>query len=172
MSIIRVATVGNYGCCGCLRFLGLLEQGPCAKKDSIIISWESIQSFSGFNVHIRGSGKENVTRRLCRSNCCGRIFCPIGVASADLKLDFKGNYSFSCLKEEPNKAWIKDEELNASVKILTKLQLTLQDEAVAAAKAKAQSNPVAAVAKLTGTAPMAPVVPVKSIERDLEAGNN
>ena len=172
MSIIRVATVGNYGLCGCLRFLGVFEQGPCAKKDSIIISWESIQSFSGFNIHIRGSGKENVTRRLCRSNCCGKIFCPIGVASADLKLDFKGNYSFSTIKEEPNKAWIKDEELNSSVKLLTKLQLILQDEAVAKAKAAAQSTPVPAVAKITGTAPMAPVVPVKSIERDLEAGNN
>ena len=130
-------------------------------RDSIIISWESIQSFSGFNIHIRGSGKENVTRRLCRSNCCGRIFCPIGLASADLKLDFKGNYSYSCVKEEPNKAWIKDEELNSSVKVLTQLQLTLQDEAVA--KAKAQSTPVAALAKITGTAPMAPVVPVKQL---------
>jgi len=65
------------------------------------------------------------------------------------------------VKEEPNKAWIKDEELNSSVKVLTKLQLTLQDKAVA--KAKAQSTPVAAVAKITGTAPMAPVVPVKQL---------
>lgn len=75
---------------------------------------------------------------------------------------------FQCLKKELNKAWIKDEELNTSVKILTKLQLTLQEEAVA----KAKSTPVAAVAKMTKTAPMAPVVPVKSIDRDLEAGNN
>ena len=170
MSIIRVATVGNYGLCGCLRLLGLIQHGPCMRKDSIIISWESIQSFSGFNLLIRGSGKENVTRRLCRGNCCGRIFCPIGVASADLKLDFKGNYSFSTIKEEPNKIWVKDEELNQSVKLLSKLQVILQEELVA--KTKTAANPVAAVAKVAGSAPMAPVVPVKSIERDLEAGQN
>jgi len=165
MSVIRVATKGNYGLCGCLRFLGICKYGPLAHTDSIIISWEAIEMFSGFKVQILGAGRENVCRRICRGNCCGTTFCPIGVASAELKIDFKGNYGFSTTNEEPNKSWIKDEDLNKSVKLLTKLQLLLQDEAVVKANAQ-KSNPVVAVAKVIA-APSAPVA-VK-MDRDLES---
>lgn len=161
MSIIRVATKGNYGLCGCLRFIGLLSLGPFARTDSIIISWEAIKSFSGFQVQIRGDGRENMTTRLCRNNCCGQLFCPIGVDSADIKVDFKGNYGFSITKEDLNKSWIRDEELNSSIKLLTKLQLILQEDenskvqVMPSVSSLVNSSYVAAIAELVG-APSAP----------------
>lgn len=134
MSIIRVATHGNYGLCGCFRFLGLFKEGPFVTNDSIMISWSTLDSFSGFNLDITSEGKENVLRRCCRSNCIGQLFCPIGHASAELAIDFKGKYSFKTSKEEPNKIWIKDKALNDSVKILTRLQFAIQEQAVDDAK--------------------------------------
>ena len=73
-------------------------------------------------------------RRCCRSNCIGKVFCPIGVASAEFAIDFKGNYSFNTQKLEANKAWIKDEELNNTTITLTRLQFALQDHVMKEAK--------------------------------------
>jgi len=169
MSIFRVNTKGNYGLCGCLRYLNLFSLGPFARTDSFIISWEAINSFSGFQVKIRGDGRENMTTRLCRSNYCGQLLCPIGVDAADIKIDFKGNYGFSTSKEDLNKSWIKDEELTSSIKLLTKLQLILQDEAnskVQVTKPSSSSSYITAIAELVG-APNAP-----AIEGSMERGED
>ena len=134
MSIIRLATHGNYGLCGCLRFLGIFKEGPLVTNDSVMISWSTLDSFSGFNVDIMSDGNENVIRRCCRSNCIGKLCCPIGKASAELAIDFKGNYSYKTKKEEDNKSWIKDKALNDSIKVLSRLQVVIQAQAVEEAK--------------------------------------
>lgn len=90
MSIFRVATKGNYGLCSLNKYF--------VTNDSMMISWEALENFSGFNLNIHGSGKENVMRRCCRSNCIGKTFCPIGLAQAAFSIDFKGNYSFNTFK--------------------------------------------------------------------------
>ena len=105
-----------------------------------MISWSTLDSFSGFNLDIKSEGKENVTRRCCRSNCTGKICCPTGAASAELAVDFNGQYSFKTYKEEPNKIWIKDEGLNSTVKTLTRLQFILQEKIVDDAKRNYKSE--------------------------------
>ena len=140
MSIIRLATHGNYGLCGCLRYLGVWKEGPFVTNDNIMISWSTLDSFSGFNLDIKSEGKENVLRRCCHSNLIGKLFCPIGTSSAELAIDFKGKYSFKTYKEEPNKIWIKDEALNASIKTLTRLQFAIQEQAVEDAKKNYKPN--------------------------------
>lgn len=171
MSVFRVASVSNHGFCGFLRHLGICKQGPFAKTDTFTISWELIDSLSGFNVDIDGAGMENVVTRLCRNNCCGRVLCPIGVATADVKLDFKGNYSYSTIKIEPNYAWVKDESLNKSIKFLTQLQTTLHNDANGNASS-IKSSPVIAKASRIPTAPPAPPVVEVMINRDLELGDH
>lgn len=94
MSVIRVATKGNFGLCRLNKYF--------VTNDSMMISWEALENFSGFNLNIHGSGKENVLRRCCRGNCIGRTFCPIGLASASFSIDFKGNYSFNTFKGKRN----------------------------------------------------------------------
>jgi hypothetical protein len=99
-----------------------------------MISWSTLDSFSGFNVDIMSEGNENVIRRCCRSNCIGQLCCPIGKSSAELAIDFKGNYSYKTHKEEDNKNWIKDKALNDSIKVLSRLQVVIQAQAVEEAK--------------------------------------
>jgi len=70
----------------------------CTTNDVITISWQALNEFSGFNVLIRGDGKENVIRRCCRGNLLGSCCCPIGNNSAELNIDFKGNYSYGITK--------------------------------------------------------------------------
>lgn len=162
-SILRIASVSNYGLCGFLRHCGI--QGPFALTDSFIISWEEVDSLSGVNVEIMGAGRESFITRLCRDNCCGRVCCPIGVSTADLKLDFKGKYSYSTKKLEPNYSWVKDQALNKSVKILTRLQAVLQNEA------KSSMSPKTAKAsRLPSKAPPVPPIAQVIVERDLEEG--
>ncbi len=103
MSVIRYAKSGNYGLCGCLRFIpfcGVKQTGTdcCATNDTIMISWQALDEFAGFNVFIRGDGKENVIRRCCRGNLIGSCCCPIGNNTAELNIDFKGNYSYGVTK--------------------------------------------------------------------------
>jgi len=131
MSIIRYAKSGNNGLCGCLRFVGL-KCGLCTTNDVITISWQALNEFSGFNVFIRGDGKENVIRRCCRGNLLGSCCCPIGNNSAELNIDFKGNYSYGITKEQLNHAYVKDPELNKNITMLSHLELLLQTSYLAA----------------------------------------
>ena len=62
------------------------------------------------------------------------------LASAELAVDFNGQYSFKTYKEEPNKIWIKDEGLNSTVKTLTRLQFILQEKIVDDAKRNYKSE--------------------------------
>lgn len=132
MSIIRFARTQNFGFCGCLRFCGLMKTGFCTSQDNFLISWESLDSFSGFSVKIDAQGNETFTRRICKSNCIGRLFCPIGHSQVEVGLDFKGKYQFSTVRggeggsgSDANKVWLADEELGLNQKMLGGVQFAL-----------------------------------------------
>lgn len=76
MTMMRFVRTQNWGFCGCLRFCGLMSRGFCTSQDNFTISWEPIESFSGFNILIHGAGSENVIRRCCAGNCIGKECCP------------------------------------------------------------------------------------------------
>ena len=135
MSVLRFARTQNFGFCGCLRFFGVFSTGPCTSNDCFIISWETIESFSGFSIRIDAEGEENITRRLCRGNCIGRTFCPIGHSQLEIGMDFKGKYQYATCRggqggssSDTNKVWIKDLELAENTKMLAGVQIALFDK--------------------------------------------
>lgn len=133
--MVRFARTENFGFCGCLRFCGLMQFGPCRNNGAFIISWEPLESFSGFTMRIDSYGEENVRRRCCKGNCIGRTFCPIGFSTLEIGLDFKGKYQFCAMRggqggsnSDANKVWLKDPELAQNTKMLAGVQFALFDK--------------------------------------------
>jgi len=120
MSILRYTRKFNRGLC-C--------QGFCTTDDSFMMSWQSIRSFQGYSVNVWGAGKESWFRRCCGGNIIGRYFCPMGTHDLTLAIDFAGNYGYELKKVSKNKSWVKDEEINATQRLLSHVSVQLQEEA-------------------------------------------
>lgn len=138
ISVISERNYGFLGCCGkamgdrcsCCDSIGLCGSScgrMCTTVGNISVTWVSVARFVGHNLRIQGGGVDNISTRLCKNNCLGRVFCPIDRSRYELSV-FVETFSISVNGEKKNHNWLKDEDLLKVLNTLDQYQHILNAE--------------------------------------------
>ena len=121
-----IQRTGNYGLFGFLDGFSSgskpLMVGPCAKIDSISISWLPIKDVQGHNLIVKSQGAETILRRCCKNSICGKC---LPLSYNELKLSVSSKFvTFAIRDAKKNHNFSKDEKLRSMVATLDVIEKT------------------------------------------------